>query len=379
MPAKKKSKQPVRRSQRTSENGSSSSEEIQVERKRTRSATSKLTQKLGQKEKANKSQSENDSEYYGDSECSTTTSQSEDSTKSCDMYDFNEPDTETSSLVLSTSHRAKKSRSKLTKSKKADIKKEIPKQKSTKPVSVRSFYGSDTNSEMEITETPASNKSDSTRRKCCVKLNRLQIPSPSVSIILPHESPIQTSQIENIISNQSTEKNHKRKASVPFDMTDSGVFSRSENTPDSGVFISPPPIKQSKLQLKDTSTPSPLLQMKDPIEDCFGFESIPTMEPMLSPVRTRVPSATSDYSSLMTSGSLYSESPPRKTQKKTIPVPSDPFMVSSGISGLVLDDEKPKKITKRKKKQSLSKYTEWAEQMNAQFEDLENYELSIEG
>ena len=90
----------------------------------------------------------------------------------------------------------------------------------------------------------------------------------------------------------------KRKAAA------SSVLRSTRSPPqqnDSGMFISPPPVKVAKLSMKDTSTPSNagVEVVKD---SCFGFTNLNLVgSPMLSPVQKTAATPTSDYCSAILS------------------------------------------------------------------------------
>ncbi|XP_041354015.1 uncharacterized threonine-rich GPI-anchored glycoprotein PJ4664.02-like [Gigantopelta aegis] len=173
----------------------------------------------------------------------------------------------------------------------------------------------------------------------------------------------------------------KRKAAVSnvFTSTNSSLELQRN---DSGVFISPPPVKLAKLGMKDTSTPSN--PGTDVVKDsCFGFTNLNLVgSPMLSPVQKMAVTPTSDYCSAVFSLSqisVHDDSSDLKRVHQHSVFSGDDLEPDIALNKVSSKTYKPAKQKRAKGRYSSSKVEAWAEKVNQEFDDLDNFELSIEG
>ncbi|CAH1791745.1 unnamed protein product [Owenia fusiformis] len=172
---------------------------------------------------------------------------------------------------------------------------------------------------------------------------------------------------------------------------------------DSGLFLSPPPrklskltatpgLKGEKLQLGtlQTSTPS-VAPRKTSDDSCFGFDSIETPIAMPSPVRN-YSTPLSDYGSMGSSkgsqlmssvgASPNLKSRPQSSQGSIDPAGYSESLENCGLTGKELIKSpvhQAKRLSKKKVKEAREKREVWEDKMAAEFEDIENFTLSIEG
>ncbi|ESO85661.1 hypothetical protein LOTGIDRAFT_229475 [Lottia gigantea] len=148
---------------------------------------------------------------------------------------------------------------------------------------------------------------------------------------------------------------------------------------DSGMFVSPPPRKLLRLTAKDTSTPSDQSKSDSNYNTDIKMGLDETVSILFSPVeKVFTPSPTSDYGSLVSSLSQFS------LEQHDIPKPifeienPEPELklnksINKGYKGAKL------KVKKSKNRVSVSKVDAWAEKVNGDFDEIEKFELSIEG
>ncbi|XP_067682028.1 sororin-B-like [Haliotis asinina] len=312
-----------------------------------------------------------DSAYDGDGETTNSTmgsSSSSDQTMSSpssDMYDFDENDNPPGRGILSpkqpkvkkkTSKRIQASNKKSSSSKTSKPHKLSPKMESVSGTPVVSKGKSD--AENEPSRRPKGMK------------------TPGVSPILS------ASRLDSSM-NSSVENKGKRKMPGSTPNVTPQIGSKSKNPRidsiknDSGCFVSPPPMKVPRLIAKDTSTPS---NMKDDIrvgvkDKCFGFDSLGSPAHGIS---------TSDYGSAVMDLSQISMDDTAPSVEKDFEVTmfSEPEMEPEPemiLNKSLTISYKPTKQKRPKGRYSISKVDAWAEKMNQEFDDAENFELSVEG
>ncbi|XP_072032505.1 uncharacterized protein [Amphiura filiformis] len=212
-------------------------------------------------------------------------------------------------------------------------------------------------------------------------------------------APRRTRQQKKVSTYEKQKNTSKRKSDV--DQASRGSQTDSECEPqslkktkltpvqqcDSGFHISPltfgrPVPRLPKMNASDTSTPSSVVGPQRSLDDsCFGFDHIMSPQGLpFSPVESVSPEdgghrPGSSMSSCMSSfaGSSIMSPPKRKYENVSL----------SGLIPSETDQKEMPAAKKPKKKKmpvkAVKNNEEWASKMSAEFDDIDMYELTIEG